>query len=573
MNESRMIIDKQTDDAALSELASEVILMYPVGADFRTEDVLAAHPDLATSRRSVIKLSFEEFCRRHDQQESIDISEFVERFPEIESSLRAQINVHSMLLKDEEQLEKLLAPQWPTPDSPFLDWHIRRLIGRGGFARVYLADEPKVGNRPVALKLTTRVGHECDLVGRLNHPNICQILSVRDDDPSGVTAIAMPYHGEATLHDLLETTWHRQHTRASEQLPDWGPATEQPFVDAVVKMAIQLCDALEYAHASDVLHCDLKPSNVLLKSDGVPILLDFNLAFSMQEGSRVLGGTVGYMAPEQIRATIERGEHVDIDVRSDVFGLGGLLYHLLGGEPAFTANIESEDGDRLNARLVAIAETPPVRLHERNRAVPTELSDLIQRCLSADPAQRLQSMGEVRAALARMLPAPSSATIAHDNSRLSPRGWTSVTKIAMGALAATVLTAAVFLMQGWMSPASLDINQEIPRLLAIENPTTAERELLAYYYCCDEKLWNARDILQELVVEEPDNVGVQHNLAYCEMQIGDHAVAKGLFLRAAALDSTSGLVWTNLADCDARLSIREERLPNPEYLESRFAVL
>lgn len=562
-----MTVEPKLNDDALSELASEVIVMYPANAEFRAEEVLAANPELAASRRSVIKITFEEYCRRYDNDESIDVNEFVERFPGVASCLQAQINIHSAMLRDPRQFDQWLKPDWPVPDSKFLDWKIRRLIGRGGFSRVYLADEAKVGNRPVALKLTTRTGHECELVGRLNHPGICQILSVRDDGPGGLlTAIAMPYHGEATLQDLIEEVWHGRQTRATDLLPDWGEAQSPTFVDGVVTMAVRLCEALEYAHGQNVLHCDLKPSNVLLRGDGSPILLDFNLAFSTTSGARVLGGTVGYMAPEQFDATLHRDDLQDIDARADVFGLGAVLYHVLSGSPAFAIDDEEHDGDRLISRLANIVVTPPTPLHERHPAVTRPISDLVQRCLSAEPACRPQSIAEVRRILADSIrpaeptPAPPAATRPGWIQRLRLAAWGTALVAVLGAALALAIPSR---------PAALDLDQEIDRLESISaaDITAAERELLAYYYCLQERWQDAKQTLETLLDESYETASVRHNLAYCSVRASTDEHAYQDFLKALSIDSEQGISWTALTYYDAFFSLNEGRFPYLDYME------
>ncbi len=562
-----MKVEQKITDDALSELASEVILMYPTGAEFCAEDVLAAHPDLEMSRRSVIKVSFEEYCRRYDNQEAIDVNEFVDRFPGIESSLRAEINIHSAVLRDPGQFDKWLSPAWPVPDSQFLDWKLRRLIGRGGFSRVYLADESKVGNRPVALKLTTRAGHECELVGKLNHPGICQILSVRDDGPGGgLTAIAMPFHGEGTLHDLIESVWHGRHTRATPDLPSWGAPSMAEFVGGVATMAMRLCEALEYAHDHSVLHCDLKPSNVLLKSDGAPVLLDFNLAFSTTSGARVLGGTVGYMAPEQIEATLHRDEPREIDVRADVFGLGAVLYHVLGGVPAFAIEDGLQDGDRMLARLASIVSTPPVPLHERNLAVQREISDIVQSCLAADPTCRPQSIGEVRRALETCVlpkePDPKPLPVTAKRG-----GWSRRLKVAAwGSAVIAILTAAILLNR---PDPVLNLDQEIVRLEAIPDDviTLADRELLAYYYCLDENWLAAKVELESLLAAGYETAAIHHNLTYCRVRLAEDQDAYLGFLQSIAMDPSQGKSWMALAYYDACQTMTEPRYPYLDYLE------
>jgi serine/threonine protein kinase len=548
-----MTVETRRSEAALSRLASEVIREHPLSEEFCAETLLATNAALATAQRSIIKIAFEEYCRRFDNEEEIDVEAFVGRFPEVASILREDIEAHARVVNEP---EKYLAPKWPVPDSRFLDWRLRRLIGNGGFSRVYLANESKVGNRPVALKLTTRTGYECDFVGKLHHPGICQILSVRDDGPGGLTAIAMPYHGEATLHDLIDHVWRGEQTRVTCELPDWGQPTSEEFVENVARMGLRLCDALEYAHGQNVLHCDLKPSNVLIKPDGSPLLLDFNLALSATSDSRAMGGTMGYMAPEQIEALRRNGPH-NIDVRADVFGLGAILYHVLSGSPAFQMASETTQHERKTTKQAAIISAPPVPLMTRNRAVSAVISELVQSCLASDPAMRPQTIGEVRQVLARCVPRESSTPQRRSSRRQQIIAWAT----AAGAL----LAAAVMHLSG---QETLDLEQEIARLEAIPESviTPADRELLGYYYCLDEKWAKARQVLQGLIDQGFESAAIHHNVAFCRIKLAEDPLAYLGFLDAIAIDSSIGPSWMALTYYDAVQAVNENRLPYREYV-------
>ena len=205
-------------------------------------------------------------------------------------------------------------------------YDIRRELGQGGMATVYLAQDLK-HDRPVALKvlkpeLAAVVGAERFLAeirttANLRHPHILPLFDSGEAD--GTLWYAMPYVEGESLRDRLDR---------EKQLP----------VDEAVTIASKVAGALQAAHAAGVIHRDIKPANILLEK-GEPVVADFGIALAVQEaGSGRLTetglslGTPYYMSPEQ--ATGDR----DPDVRSDVYALGCVLYEMLVGEPPYGGN-------------------------------------------------------------------------------------------------------------------------------------------------------------------------------------------------------------------------------------------
>jgi hypothetical protein len=329
-------------------------------------------------------------------------------------------------------------------------------------------------------------------------------------------------------------------------------------------MAVALCDALEYAHAQGVLHCDLKPSNILIKPDGSPLLLDFNLAFAMHGKSGVVGGTLGYMAPEQVRATLHRRKAISIDARADVFGLGAVLYHALCGSPAFSIERADSDDAHLEQLLENKLASPPQPLQERNPGVDSALSDLIARCLEFDADQRPASIADVREALGRLLPVqPAKAKEA--SLRLSRRMLLGLGLVGVTAAIAIVTGLALSRPE---EQVAIDIHQEIGRLRSIPvvEATASERERLAYFLCLAENWQEAREVLQGLMDAGHSNSGVRHNLAYCEMRTSGTESASRLFLEALEEDSSQGKTWAAFTYHDAIQSMNSSRLPYRDYL-------
>jgi len=234
-------------------------------------------------------------------------------------------------------------------------------IGAGGMGEVYKARDTRL-ERTVAIKVgaakfSERFEREARAVAALNHPNICTLHDV------GADYLVMEYVDGATVS---------------------GPMP----VEQALKLAIQIAGALEEAHSKGILHRDLKPSNILVTAKGAAKLLDFGLAKlavdsdATQTMAGALMGTPMYMAPEQ-------AEGKPADRRSDVFSFGAVLYEMLAGRRAFDS-------------LAAVVRDNPKLLD-----APAEVARIVTRCLAKSPAERFQSMAELRAALERISSRPA----------------------------------------------------------------------------------------------------------------------------------------------------------------------
>ena len=256
-------------------------------------------------------------------------------------------------------------------------YRVERPLGRGGMAAVYLARDTEL-DRPVAIKVlgeplaldaafVERFRREARTAAQLSHANIVQVYDTGEEH--GALFIVMEYVEGEGLDALLE--------RERKVRPE-----------RVLELGAQVCSALHYAHGKGVVHRDVKPGNLLLRTDGVLKVADFGIArpahgTQLTEAGSILG-TAAYLAPEQVR-----GE--ESSPRSDIYSLGVVLYELLTGRPPY--RVESL------AQLAVAAEEAARPVRELEPAVPPALEAAVMRCLAATPDDRPASAEELAAEL------------------------------------------------------------------------------------------------------------------------------------------------------------------------------
>lgn len=279
-------------------------------------------------------------------------------------------------------------------------YRIIEKLGAGGMGVVYRAEDTKLG-RNVALKVLPkevaknplsqqRFQREARAASALNHPNICAIYEIGEHE--GQLYISMELLDGQTLRSLID----------GKPLP----------VERVVKIALQISDALEAAHEKGIVHRDIKPANIIVTQRGQAKLLDFGLAklnFGRSGADVDVGGTdewvsstgnkplagflaplgsVPYMSPEQARAE-------DLDSRSDLFSFGTVLYEMATGTAAFKGISQA-------VIFSQILGQTPLRPAEVNPEIPHRLEDIISKLLEKDRELRYQTAADLRADLRRL---------------------------------------------------------------------------------------------------------------------------------------------------------------------------
>jgi serine/threonine protein kinase len=255
-------------------------------------------------------------------------------------------------------------------------YEIVRELGKGAMGIVYLAKDPLIG-RLVALKTIRPSAHaddedtrefqarfvrEAQAAGILNHPSIVTVHDIGQDEPSGMSFIAMEYVEGQNLKEVLA---------------QGRPLSFEQAADIVAQVA----EGLDFAHAKGIVHRDVKPANIILLEGNRAKITDFGIA-KITSGVANLTttgqflGTPNYMAPEQIKGT-------PVDGRSDIFSLGICLYECLTHRKPF-------GGDSLTSISYKIVHEPFPPLSEINPTIPEGFGDVVSQCLEKDPSKRYQ---------------------------------------------------------------------------------------------------------------------------------------------------------------------------------------
>ncbi len=274
-------------------------------------------------------------------------------------------------------------------------------IGGGGMGVVYEAEDLRLG-RHVALKFVPdnmigdrksldRFEREARAASRLNHPHICTIHDIEDNN--GHPFIVM---------EKLEGESLKQRMQGGKPVE----------VEAILDISVQVAEALEALHAKGIIHRDIKPANIFITTNGQVKVLDFGLAKLSRDGLPasdetpyedsltaigVVPGTAVYMAPEQAR-----GE--DLDPRSDIFSFGVVLYEMATGKKPFR-------GTNVVTTLDAMLHQKPAAPRSVNPNLPVELENIIGKAMEKDRGQRYQTATQIKTHLQQIKREPQSGTV------------------------------------------------------------------------------------------------------------------------------------------------------------------
>jgi len=353
----------------------------------------------------------DEFTNKFLQDKDIDIDSYCKDSP----SLKPLIQKRSLALKFIE--EALKEESWA--GKKIGEYIIIEEIGRGGMGIVFLAIQTSL-NRYVALKIlpqgltfdistVKRFRNEARIIAQFNHPNIVPVFSSGEEE--GICYITMAFIPGLSLNNIIEglKSFSSSELKASlvrdiilshqdfmgfslDQKNSGVQAAIRPkrdhqfwqksYTEFILTVSQEVAEALKYAHSNGIYHGDLKPANIILTPEGIPMIVDFGLAKDMKAlttiQSKDFGGTIAYASPEQIKNNI-------IDEKTDIWSFGVTLYEAISLNHPFNGKTASEILDKVN-------HSEPPFLKKWNKKISKEVEAIIFRCLEKIPTKRYSNM-------------------------------------------------------------------------------------------------------------------------------------------------------------------------------------
>jgi serine/threonine protein kinase len=403
------------DRSVAGRIAEEAILGHASDEPFAAEAVLARSPELWAHASVVIDLAYEEFCQRVERGEEVDVADFIRRFPGVAVPLQHQLMVHRLLAS---QLQPDPQPvDWPKAPGPFGQFDLLMLIGQGASARVYVARDRHLEDRACVVKVGRQIARERKSIARLDHPAIVDALFAGTDGQTRLDYLCMPLRGRWTLQQVIQFLGQQRpfFRKASDlwrlleerdDLPEIAGTSRtyggllqdsRSLDELIVDWATQVLEGLEHAHAAGYVHCDVKPSNILIGWNGRAVLLDLHSAQSLECGNPVVAGTIPYMAPEQLALFLGDRERASarLTVAVDLFGWAATFVEALQGSPLFSISTEGRPRDEL-ARLHLEARRNNIGLLRTGRPLVREFLSIVEACLAFASTERPASAGILR---------------------------------------------------------------------------------------------------------------------------------------------------------------------------------
>lgn len=313
-----------------------------------------------------------------------------------------------------------------------------RKLGEGGLGTVWLARDEKL-KRSVALKEMSadvaelpraweRFHREAEITGHLEHPNVVPMYQFGTDTETGQPFYAMRFVGKRTLVDAIEE-YHDRRKSGEDVTMD---------LHRLLTAFIGVCQSIAYAHSRGVIHRDLKPENVALDNFGQVIVLDWGLAKISDEyevegllsgeklpadssfGKTMAGEVIGtplYMAPEQAAGNLDA-----VDYRTDVYGLGAILFAMLtGSAPHQRSSVKDGAALPLTELLQTVANKPSPLPHDYLNGIPADLAAICQKAMHVKAHSRFQTAAEISDAVQRWMAGRSTRRQTYSNSRSEGR--------------------------------------------------------------------------------------------------------------------------------------------------------
>jgi tetratricopeptide (TPR) repeat protein len=466
--------DGRCTGALLALLRADLGLRREAGERVCVEWYRHRYP--ALDDESLLALIYEEYCLREEAGESPDPAEYEDRFPALVDRWREVAAIHGFLAEGPSTAPYPSEPgdgdgsPFPVSGQTIGGFRLVEELGRGSFARVFRAEEIRLADRPVVVKVSRLGTREPQTLARLQHTHIVPVHSYRTDPERGLHLLCMPYFGRLTLARVLAdpgVAGARSGAALVAAIDGLQAGDDRPrsagrdalagrsYARAVAWWGARLAEALRHAHERGVLHRDIKPSNVLITDDGLPMLLDFNLALDpSDQAARTerVGGTLAYMAPEHLGALIDP-DSGPIDERADLYSLALVLREALGFPPAGAREAVEAPFEYLEVWRSGLPEGV-----DGGRPIPSAFRAVLRRCLAPDPDDRYNTAAELAADLQAVADG-APLKFAREPMASRAAGWARRNRLRI-AVAVPTLAVAIGLTVAWFRSEAHRVRRE-----------------------------------------------------------------------------------------------------------------
>lgn len=406
-------------------------------------DYVKCFPELLRDGKVDEDLLFEDIELRKRHQQEVKLEAYVSLLPSQAETLRK-------LLGGPQTLRSAALPRPSvihlTTGSRIDDFELLIELGKGAFATVFLARQLSM-QRFVALKVSRDRGEEPQTLAQLDCKNIVRVFDVRDIDHPRCRLLYMKFVAGGSLQDVIQRIrdlpWEDRRGalvlsvidekagKSGQDIP-LGSRIRQRLLkmewfEIVFWLASEIAEGLAYAHREKVLHRDLKPANVLMTTEGIPQIADFNVSFRASaeaaSAEAFFGGSLAYMSPEQLEAfDPERDRQPDeLTAASDIYSLGIIVWELMFGSRPFSDQITDSDYSKIIDQLIEqrqqlnVTEQMPPEAHH----IDVDLPSLFASLLDPDPDRRPADAQSLAGDLALLSHRPSRELLRPRTTRLA----------------------------------------------------------------------------------------------------------------------------------------------------------